>query len=215
MHQVHFALFRQQARSPFTWAVLILAFISWPISMALTPLATSLSGGTTVHLAYNVAFLGLLTGVLFGDRRLEEYRWLLSRQSPSRVTLLSLLFLTSSSLLPAALCFLPMALLNGHVPSEAAVTLPLAAIHIAVIVQLLNSLGFSRSSRSVGILILALLLPASIPSDAGPFSFLWRLLDPLAGQSLGNASFGLISLQLGSIVTIFLLASALRVPIAK
>lgn len=210
MHQVLLANLRQQARSPLTWVLLVLALISWPISVAIAPLTTTLSSGTAAHLAYNVAFIALIVGAIFGDMRLEELRWLMCRQSPPRVAISSVLLLASSSFLPAALCLVPMAVLSAHVPGGALMSLVLAALHVAVIVLLLNSLGFSLSSRSVGIPILALLLPASIPSGAGPFSFLWRLLDPLAGAPIENISFIMITFQLGSIVTLYLLACAPR-----
>ena len=210
MQQVLLATLRQQARNPLTWALLVLALISWPISVAIAPLTTTLSSGTAAHLSYDIAFIALIVGALFGDMRLEELRWLLCRQSPPRVAASSVLLLASSSLLPATLCLVPMAILSAHVPGGVLMNLVLAALHLAVIVQLLNALGFSPSSRSVGIPILALLLPASIPSGAGPFSFLWRLLDPLAGAPLENTSFTMITFQLGSIVALYLLACAPR-----
>lgn len=210
MYQVLLATLRQQARSPLTWALLVLALVSWPISVAIAPLTTTLSSGTATHLSYNVAFIALIAGALFGDMRLEELRWLMCRQSPPRVAASSVLLLASSSLLPAALCLVPMAVLSARVPGGALMSLVLAALHMAVIVQLLTSLGFSPSSRSAGIPILALLLPASIPSGAGHSSFLWRLLDPLAGAPLGDTSFSMITFQLGSIVALYLLARAPR-----
>jgi len=210
VHRVITAILKQEAKSPISWGALLLSAIAWPFALFLSPLATTLTNTSATLLAYNVAFLSALAGAIYADHRLEELRWLMSRRQSSAAGLLEFGAMASGALLPSALALLPIAFLKGVHPLAAFGFLALVSLHIAALLHLLKSMRFSASARSLLMLFLALLSPASIPSDAGPFSFLWRIADPLAGGPLGGLTFLTTTAQMGSIVTVLLVARALR-----
>ena len=208
MHRFLVATLREQARHPLPWVALTLALIAWPLSLLFSPLEATLGSGSTSELLYDVAFLSAIAGALFADRQLEKIGWLLARQ-PS-VALLSVLCLAAGALLPATLSLIPAAFLEEELAGAALPCLPLAALHLGAILHLLALFGFSFPLRSVTLLFFALVLPASIPSDAGLLSFPWRILDPLGGEPLGVANFTMITSQLGSIAVLLLVAVGFR-----
>lgn len=204
------AVFLQQARGPLPWVALALAGIAWPLSLQYSPLSLTLGTGTSVGLAYELAFVFGLVGALCADRALEGSSWLLARASHGVALLLRVAGVTVAAATLSFICILPMALVGAAVAPEKLLSLALTSAHMAAILNLLASWRFSASARSVGLLLSALVVPAYIPSGAATFSFPLRILDPLtAGVQLDPNSTAL-AFQIGSIFVLLLLSSASR-----
>ena len=209
MKQVLGALVRQEAKSPIVWVALTFALVAWPVSLNFSPLSSALSSGSARTLAYDVAFLFALAGALLSDRRLASKSWLWTRASGGASDVLFVLWVGLGAALPTAFSLAPMALFQGVGAFPALGVAFLACLHMAALLLLLARLGFSLPERSVGFIILALALPAALPTGADPPSLPWRILDPLSGGGLGDANTVLTIHQIGSIFILVVIARTL------
>lgn len=204
------AILRQLMAGPIPWAVVALAALAWPVALLFSPLAATLGGESATALVYNVAFLSSLVGALAAGSRLDSLGWILARQGSARAVLLTLPAVALAALCLSLVALIPFTVLGGRVEPSTILVLSLLALHLAALGELLAACKFSATARSVALLFLALLLPASIPSDASSFYSLFALLDPLGGGGLMGHSFCITLAQLMSISCLTLAALGLR-----
>jgi len=208
------AFLRQEAKSPIVWGALGMALLAWPLSLELSPLSRTLGSGSARSLAYDIAFLFAVVGAVYSDRKMASIGWLWGRASSARVDALFLVVVGLGAALPAACSLAPLMVFVGLDGVPALGYSILTCFHMASLLLLFRRMGFSLPERSVAIIVLALALPAALPGDAGFLSLPLRILDPLAGGSLGDVNALLTFHQLGSIFGLILLARTPRFKLA-
>ena len=210
MNQALTTLARHEARNPVAWVALAAAAIAWPITIDYSPLSATLGSANAKDVSYDVAFVLAAFGALYSNHRLGSKAWLFSRASTGAQGLLWFGLVGVGALLPALLALAPLAVLEGPRACPGIGTMALVSFHMASIILFLQSVGFSRSERSLGLILLAVALPAVLPANEGFITTLTRVLTPTAGGSPGASSLLLTAHHIGSIVGLLLLAQALR-----
>lgn len=164
-------------RSPWTWCLLALSALAWPLLEHLTPISVSSESGDLGVLAYEFAFLGALCGATLGLSSIGAIAPVLARADAGARTTATMLAVG----LPAALLALVAAAwpwMRGAVGEGGiGLGLLLAAGRLGALGALLAALPLSASARSLLLWLLAWIVPAWVATSSLPGRWASALLD--------------------------------------
>ena len=204
------ALVSHEAKSPVIWLALLSAVIAWPLSLEYSPLSATLGSANARDLAYDVAFVLALFGALYSSHRLSSMRWLFERAPAGFRDALWVIMIGFGAFAPSFLALVPLMVLQGTSCAPGVATMGLIALHMGAAILLFERLGFSMPERSLGLILLAVAVPAVLSGAAGSIAILGRVLALTAGSDPGDANRLLTAHHVGSIVAITLFAHCLR-----
>lgn len=159
-------------RHPLAWLWLVVLACVWPAVAAFTPLGLTTSAGTETGTIYEIAFLSLLAGHLFGLHVLRSAGWFLAGAAPLRRATVELSALSAAAALFVA-CSLGLAWALGA-PARGFGTgaLPagvlLAHLHLSAVALVLLRAPLPSAARLVALPMACWVVPALVaPIGAG------------------------------------------------